>query len=120
MASYSLKALRALDRSSTPSHRFHLGERIILQWAAPADHARSDWIGIYPLGVNKASHITQVSSRGHWIGLYPDEWSGNEYVPGEGATTSDASKESSPRETGIVAIDQIKQLPPKPGMYELR
>lgn len=117
-AKYSVKALRTLGKSSTPSHRFHLGERILLQWSAPYDHARSDWIGLYPLGVNKDSAITQVSSRGHWIGLYPDEWTGNEHKPSE--PVAGTSKAATSRETGIVAFDTLKRLPAKPGMYELR
>lgn len=85
---------------------------------APSNHARSDWIGIYPEGVNKNQQITQVSSQGHWIGLYPDEWSGNDHISNQ--PQMEQTSAGIEREAGLAKFDTARRLPPKVGNYELR
>ncbi|EIM80188.1 uncharacterized protein STEHIDRAFT_126160 [Stereum hirsutum FP-91666 SS1] len=62
-------------RSNAP--RFHLGEPIRVQWQAPENHSRKDWIGIYRVGANQSSLVTKTSSLGMWLPVHDEEWDGD-------------------------------------------
>ncbi|GAA6062939.1 hypothetical protein JCM10212_005952 [Sporobolomyces blumeae] len=97
--------------SSAPSLRFHLGEPITLDWTAPSNHSRKDWVGIYRLGANKSKLVTRVSSQGKWVGVFNDEWNGDQYAAsGHGEQG---------KEKGTVTFSG-KKLPWRTGLYELR
>lgn len=99
--------------SNGPS-RFHLGEPISVDWRAPSNHSRKDWIGIYRLGANKDKLITTVSSQGRWCGVRPDEWKGDAY------RGSNAEEEvASVGDSGKITFSG-KKLPWHVGVYEIR
>ncbi|KAM0745695.1 hypothetical protein T439DRAFT_307542 [Meredithblackwellia eburnea MCA 4105] len=97
--------------SSTGPAQFHLGEPITLDWKAPSNHSRKDWIGIYRLGANKSKLVTRVSSQGRWIGVNKDEWDGDHHDEGKGDGVIG--------EHGTVTLSG-KRLPWTTGKYELR
>lgn len=89
--------------SSSGPAQYHLGEALTVEWTAPANHSRKDWIGIYRMGANKSRLVTRVSSQGKWVGVFGEEWEG-EGGKGEGKEV---------RFEG-------KRLPWRTGVYELR
>ncbi|GAA5943073.1 phosphatidylethanolamine N-methyltransferase [Sporobolomyces koalae] len=107
--------------SSAPSLRYHLGEPITLDWTAPSNHSRKDWIGIYRLGANKSKLVTRVSSQGKWIGVFNDEWEGDTYAPAENEAQSQDNQDpiQGEHEKGRVTFSG-KKLPWRTGLYELR
>ncbi|KAJ2700353.1 phosphatidylethanolamine N-methyltransferase [Coemansia sp. IMI 209128] len=52
---------------------YFLGEPIRVDWQAPLNHSRRDWIGIYPVTANFSNQITTVSSKGRYVYIHPDE-----------------------------------------------
>ncbi|GAA5997036.1 hypothetical protein JCM5350_002714 [Sporobolomyces pararoseus] len=106
--------------SKAPSLRYHLGEPITLDWTAPLNHSRKDWVGIYRLdgNVGKSKLVTKVSSKGKWVGVYDREWQGDEY---QKPSQEEVSGETT---DGEIEKGQItfggKKLPWKTGLYELR
>lgn len=115
---YSLNLRPSSFRPSTPHAstsrappRFHLGEPITVDWKAPENHSRKDWIGIYRLEANKSKLVTRVSSQGKWVGVLDEEWSGNEH--------SETLGEGELRNKGAVTFTG-KRLPWTTGMYEIR
>ncbi|KAI8098099.1 phospholipid methyltransferase-domain-containing protein [Gilbertella persicaria] len=54
---------------------FIMGERIRVDWVAPADHGPKDWIGIYKVNANPSKDTTTISSQGrwYWTNGHPDE-----------------------------------------------
>ncbi|GAA5846665.1 hypothetical protein JCM9279_003401 [Rhodotorula babjevae] len=105
--------------SNAPALRYHLGEPVHVQWTAPANHSRQDWIGVYRREANKSELVTKVSSQGKWFGVHDDEWSGDRY---EGSDRDDGlvgapKKEDQP--TGAVTFSG-KKLPWRTGQYEFR
>ncbi|BGP19913.1 hypothetical protein JCM10213_008612 [Rhodosporidiobolus nylandii] len=102
--------------SSAPSLRFPLGEPIHVSYAAPANHSRKDWIGVYRLGANKSTLVTRVSSRGKWLGVFDDEWEGDRYVEEK---AKGSAGEGSAGRTGTVVFKN-KKLPWRTGKYEFR
>lgn len=44
------------------------GAPIRVKWAAPLNHSKRDWIGLYMIGDNTSKEITRVSSQGRWVG----------------------------------------------------
>lgn len=97
--------------SSSGPAQFHLGESITVDWKAPANHSRKDWIGIYRMGANKSKLVTRVSSQGRWVGVHGEEWEGDHYDNGLGSTASG--------DQGTVTLSG-KKLPWTTGIYELR
>ncbi|KAB5576531.1 phosphatidylethanolamine N-methyltransferase [Coniochaeta sp. 2T2.1] len=45
---------------------FEYGAPIHVKWAAPANHSRKDWIGLYMVTDNRSREVTEVSSLGRW------------------------------------------------------
>ncbi|KAI8352829.1 phospholipid methyltransferase-domain-containing protein [Choanephora cucurbitarum] len=54
------------ENASTAEQEFTLGERICVDWTAPANHGPKDWIGIYKLSSNTDPNVTLVNSQGRW------------------------------------------------------
>lgn len=103
--------------TSTAPARFHLGEPITIDWHAPDNHSKKDWIGIYRLGANKSKLVTRVSSQGHWIGVHGDEWEGD-LRDDHKARDADVDRPVV-GDAGSVSFSS-KQLPWAVGNYELR
>lgn len=80
------------------SLRFHIGEEIRINWQAPQNHSRKDWIGIYrvrtllqypfnrlcshhprghQIGANQSRLVTKTSSLGMWVPVHGEEWDGD-------------------------------------------
>lgn len=75
--------------------RFHLGEPIKVEWHAPKNHSRRDWIGVYrvrnmlqwnissfliyfwQVGANTSTLETRTTSQGLWLGVHNEEWQGD-------------------------------------------
>ncbi|TDL26839.1 phosphatidylethanolamine N-methyltransferase [Rickenella mellea] len=116
ISSYETTKYKVSVKSNRPDGklRFHLGEPIKVNWRAPSTHSRRDWVGIYRLGANKSSLITNTSSLGMWVPVHDDEWDGD--VPRgfdrESSTTAEF-------EDGQVAF-RGNTLPWQVGTYELR
>lgn len=55
-------------RSNAP--RFHLGEPIKVQWQAPENHSRKDWIGIYRVRSFLLSQISPCTSHSFFCVTY--------------------------------------------------
>ena len=105
---YSLKIAGA---SSSPCLRFKVGQPIRVQWTAPSNHSRKDWIGLYRLGSCRSNLITRIASMGNWMPIFEDEWNGDEYVVPSGEVKQEDSGE---------LVFQGDQLPWQEGKYELR
>ncbi|ORY86007.1 phospholipid methyltransferase-domain-containing protein [Leucosporidium creatinivorum] len=117
---YGLTLRPSSFRPSTPHAstsrappRFHLGEPITVDWKAPENHSRRDWIGIYRLEANKSKLVTRVSSQGKWVGVHDEEWKGNEWSEKRG------EEEEGEKNKGVVSFTG-KRLPWTTGMYEIR
>jgi hypothetical protein len=48
-----------------------------VNWQAPREHSRRDWIGIYRVGANKSNLVTKVVSQGKWVPVHDEEWDGD-------------------------------------------
>lgn len=121
VSSYNVSTPHA-STSKAPAIRYHLGEPISLDWTAPLNHSRRDWVGIYRLdgNVGKSQLVTKVSSQGKWVGIYDDEWRGDEYQ--EDATQFDEKQKQAGQggiEKGKITFGG-KKLPWRTGLYELR
>lgn len=117
--------------TSTAPPRYHLGEPITVDWKAPENHSRKDWIGIYRLdAVNKSRLVTKVSSQGKWCGVHTDEWPASVGAnKGKASASASTSASASPNvDEQHVEIDQNKgtvtfsgkKLPWTTGVYEIR
>ncbi|KAK4048562.1 phosphatidylethanolamine N-methyltransferase [Microbotryomycetes sp. JL201] len=101
--------------TSTAPPRYHLGEPITVDWRAPENHSRKDWIGIYRLdAVNKSKLVTKVSSQGKWLGVHDEEWEN------ESRSKRKASfkLEEDPNKSALTFSG--KRLPWTTGLYEIR
>lgn len=125
-------ALRILPSKATGQpNRFMLGEPLSVEWTAPKNHSRRDWIGIYlvsrfggPAAASESRLVTRISSQGRWVGVAEDEWEGDVHTgsPAKadvGAEASSSSSSSSDLVKGITTFRQTK-LPWVCGTYELR
>lgn len=103
----------ASSSSSAPVPRFHVGQPIRVNWTAPSNHSRKDWIGIYRVGSCKSKLITKVSSVGKWVPIFEEEYNGEDQVG------IDPEEQVSYGDAGICTF-RGKRLPWAPGQYELR
>jgi phosphatidylethanolamine N-methyltransferase len=46
---------------------FEYGAPIKVKWAAPLNHSKKDWIGLYRVTDNTSREVSRVSSQGRWI-----------------------------------------------------
>jgi phosphatidylethanolamine N-methyltransferase len=103
----------ASSSSSAPVPRFHVGQPIRVNWTAPSNHSRKDWIGVYRLGSAKDCLITKISSMGKWVPIFEEEYNGEEQA------RLAPEQELSHGDAGTVTF-RGNRLPWSPGKYELR
>ncbi|KAK3991412.1 phosphatidylethanolamine N-methyltransferase [Cladorrhinum sp. PSN332] len=53
---------------------YEYGAPIKVQWTAPANHSKKDWIGLYMVTDNRSRDSTEVPSLGRWIPSCPGEY----------------------------------------------
>lgn len=112
---YKLSPLPSANGSCS---RFHIGEPISIEWQAPRNHSRKDWIGIYRLGACKSQLVTRISSVGKWTPLYDGEYDGD--LPVENPLDPVVLEVSNEMfEQGKVVL-KGDALPWQSGQYELR
>lgn len=124
-SAYSLKIERPEEANSDQnlpdlpqkSLSYKLGEAIRVNWTAPSNCSRRDWIGLYRHGGNKSKLVTRIRSKGRWLGIYPDEWDGNDSLSPEGTSTSQGAK--GPKKSGSLLFTGHR-LFWKTGQYEFR
>ncbi|KAG7087767.1 phosphatidylethanolamine N-methyltransferase [Marasmius oreades] len=116
LSSYDTSKYKAIILpSSEGSLRFSIGEPIQVRWQAPHMHSRKDWIGIYRVGANKSTLVTNTSSMSMWEPVHDEEWDGD--VPlGLEDRPEVPPKES---ESGVVTF-KGDTLPWQAGRYEVR
>lgn len=108
---YSITVASSSSSSAVP--RYHVGQDISVNWTAPSNHSRKDWIGIYRVGASKSKLITKVSSKGKWVPIFEEEFHGNDQV------TVKPEEQVSHGDAGTVTF-RGNRLPWAPGQYELR
>ncbi|KDE02615.1 hypothetical protein MVLG_06845 [Microbotryum lychnidis-dioicae p1A1 Lamole] len=123
---YGLKLSAPQSRSLRPSGgtrgdimSFHLGQVIRVQWQAPLNHSRKDWIGIYCQGANQSQLVTRISSHGRWLGVHEHEWRGDKYEGTNGPGTEDSKDLKHEVASGSVTFSGAR-LPWSTGSYEIR
>lgn len=99
------------DVPDTTLPRFHLGDKIKVDWKAPSNHSRSDWIGIYKYDADQSKSVTRLSSRGKWWGVHWDDWEGDQWVATE--------EKKGMKNEGVITFMGNK-LPWTAGKYEVR
>ncbi|KAG9308709.1 phospholipid methyltransferase-domain-containing protein [Chiua virens] len=104
----------SICHSKSGDMRFHLGEPIHIKWEAPLRHSRRDWVGIYRVGANKSTLITQIASSGLWVPVHNEEWDGD--VPLDNTSATSRGPDA---QTGTVFF-QGPTLPWTIGRYEVR
>jgi len=53
---------------------FSYGAPIKVKWTAPANHSKSDWVGLYMVADNASRDVTRVASAGRWVPTVPNEY----------------------------------------------
>lgn len=121
---YSLKIVNASqkvtdDKESDSRYlSVNFGEPITIQWTAPANHSKKDWIGLYRVADNRSREVSHVASLGRWCGVsrgfYEEEFE-------SGIVSSDVSfsTENGPAAKGEIVFSADK-LFWKAGVYEFR
>jgi phosphatidylethanolamine N-methyltransferase len=56
---------------------FEYGAPIRVTWAAPANHSKKDWVGLYMVTDNRSRDVTEVSSLGRWTPTCPKQYDMN-------------------------------------------
>ncbi|KAJ2013798.1 phosphatidylethanolamine N-methyltransferase [Coemansia sp. S680] len=82
---------------------YFLGEPIRVDWQAPLNHSRRDWIGIYPVTANFSNQITTVSSKGRYVYIHPDENLLAEMVVGDSVFSGFVKGTTSVKENAAIA-----------------
>ncbi|SDA05367.1 BZ3501_MvSof-1269-A2-R1_Chr12-1g03351 [Microbotryum saponariae] len=113
------RSLRRSGGTEGDNPSFHLGQLIRVQWQAPLNHSRKDWIGIYRQCANKGQLVTRVSSQGRWLGVHEHEWRGDKYEGTNGSGTEDSKDSKHELASGFVTFSGAR-LPWSTGSYEIR
>ncbi|KAI0248921.1 phosphatidylethanolamine N-methyltransferase [Lactifluus subvellereus] len=114
--------LRVISHRADGALRFHLGEQIKVAWQVPRHHSRRDWIGVYRVGANRSSLVTQTSSLGMWVPVHEEKWDGDIPIDEDSQTTSPTDEDgasASDDECGMVVF-KGDSLPWTVGQYEVR
>ncbi|EEB05798.1 phosphatidylethanolamine N-methyltransferase Cho2 [Schizosaccharomyces japonicus yFS275] len=99
-----------LEVDDLSDRKIPFGAPIRVKWNAPANHSTHDWIGLYRVGDNPSTSVTQTSSQGRWSAVQPDVYSSH----------SKSIEYLSPnKDSGVVCFSD-DLLFWKPGMYEFR
>ncbi|KAI9736388.1 MAG: phosphatidylethanolamine N-methyltransferase [Claussenomyces sp. TS43310] len=64
----------ASDDSSFATLTCNYGDPIKVQWTAPANHSKKDWVGLYRVVDSVSREATRVSSAGRWVPTTPNEF----------------------------------------------
>ncbi|OAL65675.1 hypothetical protein A7C99_2773 [Trichophyton rubrum] len=72
---------------------FEYGSPIKVNWTAPLNHSKRDWVGLYMIGQNPSREVTNVSSWGRWV------------------ATNHGSFDSVLSEKGLIASDIVVSKP---------
>ncbi|KAI1436096.1 phosphatidylethanolamine N-methyltransferase [Xylaria sp. CBS 124048] len=72
---------------------FEYGAPIKVNWTAPANHSKKDWIGLYMVTDNRSRDATDVSSLGRWIPTVPAQYEST--TADQGILVSDVSVQRS-------------------------
>ena len=72
---------------------FEYGAPIKVNWTAPLNHSKKDWIGLYRVTDNTSREVTRVSSQGRWV--VTNEGSYDNLTCEKGIITSDVVKPAS-------------------------
>ncbi|KPI38161.1 Phosphatidylethanolamine N-methyltransferase [Cyphellophora attinorum] len=93
---YSLEIMGGTEPSPDGKHlQIEYGSPIKVQWTAPLDHSRLDWVGLYKVSDNPSKDSTKVPSQGRWIATNKGEF--DLLNSEDGILTSDArTKRTSP------------------------
>lgn len=108
--------IQVISHRANGALRFQLGEQIEVKWQVPRHHSRRDWIGVYRVGANRSSLVTQTSSLGMWVPVHDEEWDGDTPI-GEGGQPTSPTDEGD--ESGMVVF-KGDSLPWTTGQYEVR
>jgi phosphatidylethanolamine N-methyltransferase len=81
--------------SSFRTLMFEYGAPIEVKWAAPLNHSKKDWIGLYMVTDNASRDVTRIASSGRWIATNPGEY--DSQAPEQGLLLSDIRKAYSKR-----------------------
>ncbi|KAL6719091.1 phosphatidylethanolamine N-methyltransferase [Lecanora helva] len=65
---------RAEQRSDFKTLILEYGAPIKVQWTAPLNHSKKDWIGLYMIADNASRAATRVSSQGRWVATNADHY----------------------------------------------
>ena len=65
---------RAEQRPDFKILRLEYGAPIKVQWTAPLNHSKKDWIGLYMVADNASRETTRVSSQGRWVATSKDQY----------------------------------------------
>ncbi|TIA75575.1 hypothetical protein E3P92_00774 [Wallemia ichthyophaga] len=124
VSKYSLSLKPSISPRQPTS--YHLGEPIEVEWTAPANHSRKDWIGIYRVGANTDHLVTRISSRGKWQPIHDGEFDGARPIPdrptshvGKSSAAAATATQEEEGQRGVVSFCS-NSLPWSVGRYELR
>ena len=53
---------------------FEYGAPIKVNWTAPLNHSKRDWVGLYMVADNASREVTKVASSGRWVATNSGEW----------------------------------------------
>lgn len=53
---------------------FEYGAPIKIQWTAPLNHSKNDWVGLYMVADNASRDVTRTSSQGRWVATNKDQY----------------------------------------------
>ena len=86
------------QRLDSKALAFNYGAPIKVQWTAPLNHSKNDWIGLYMVADNSSREITRAGSNGRWIATNRDQY--GSIIADRGIITSDERKSGSSRKDG--------------------
>ena len=66
--------LKKEQRSDSKALAFDYGAPIKVQWTAPLNHNKRDWIGLYMVADNASREVTRIGSNGRWIATNKDQY----------------------------------------------
>lgn len=61
------ESLKARVNKDVKTHVLEYGAPIRVNWTAPVNHSKKDWVGLYMVTDNRSRDVTEVSSLGRWV-----------------------------------------------------
>ena len=77
---------------------FEYGAPIKIEWTAPLNHSKHDWIGLYMVADNSSRSVTRSSSQGRWVATNPDQY--DSVIADQGILVSDIRNSGDDRRDG--------------------